>query len=285
MNFLVGDVQGCADALDRLLAEAGFSPSRDRLYVLGDLVNRGPDSLGVLRRLRDLGDAAECVLGNHDWHLLAVAAGVRPRHRSDTLEDILDAPDREAWLDWLRHRPMAIHAHGWLMVHAGVVPQWDLTATLALAADLERALRDSPPREFLGAMFGNEPLRWRDSLAGVERLRFTLNTLTRIRFVADDGTLDYATKDGADAAPPGYHAWFDAPGRRTAGTPIAFGHWSTLGLLDRPDVLCLDTGCVWGGQLSAARIDGGRREIVQVACAAAQRPAGKAQPARPGGRK
>ena len=272
MNFLVGDVQGCADALDRLLAEAGFSPSRDRLYVLGDLVNRGPDSLGVLRRLRDLGDAAGCVLGNHDWHLLAVAAGVRPRHRSDTLEDILDAPDREAWLDWLRHRPMAIHAHGWLMVHAGVVPQWDLTATLALAADLERALRDSPPREFLGAMFGNEPLRWRDSLAGVERLRFTLNTLTRIRFVADDGTLDYATKDGADAAPPGYHAWFDAPGRRTAGTPIAFGHWSTLGLLDRPDALGLDTGCVWGGQLSAARIDGGRREAMQVDCEEAQRP-------------
>ena len=133
MNYLVGDIQGCADALDRLLAEIGFSASRDRLYVLGDLVNRGPDSLGVLRRLRDLGDAAHCVLGNHDWHLLAVAAGVRPRHRSDTLDDILDAPDREAWLDWLRHRPMAVHAHGWLMLHAGVVPQWDLATTLQLA--------------------------------------------------------------------------------------------------------------------------------------------------------
>jgi bis(5'-nucleosyl)-tetraphosphatase (symmetrical) len=179
---------------------------------------------------------------------------------------------------------MAVHAHGWLMLHAGVVPQWDLATTLALAGDLERALRDSPPREFLGAMFGNEPLRWRDSLAGVERLRFTLNTLTRIRFVADDGTLDFATKDGAEAAPPGYHAWFDAPGRRTAGTPIAFGHWSTLGLLDRPDVLGLDTGCVWGGKLTAARIDGARREIVQVRCAAAKRPGGKAHPARPGGR-
>ena len=272
MNFLVGDVQGCADALDRLLAEAGFSPSRDRLYVLGDLVNRGPDSLGVLRRLRDLGDAAECVLGNHDWHLLAVAAGVRPRHRSDTLEDILDAPDREAWLDWLRHRPMAIHAHGWLMVHAGVVPQWDLTATLALAADLERALRDSPPREFLGAMFGNEPRRWRDSLAGVERLRFTLNTLTRIRFVADDGTLEFQTKDGADAAPPGFQPWFDAKGRRTAGVPIAFGHWSSLGLVERDDLLGLDTGCVWGGRLTAVRIDGGRREVFQVACAEAMTP-------------
>jgi bis(5'-nucleosyl)-tetraphosphatase (symmetrical) len=271
MHYLVGDLQGCAEALDRLLAEIGFSASRDRLYVLGDLVNRGPDSLGVLRRLRDLGDAAHCVLGNHDWHLLAVAAGVRPRHRRDTLEDILDTPDREAWLDWLRHRPMAIHANGWLMLHAGVVPQWDLATTLQLAADLERALRDSPPREFLGAMFGNEPLAWSESLAGAERLRFTLNVLTRIRFVTAAGRLEFATKDGAHAAPAGYTAWFDAPGRRTADTRVAFGHWSTLGLLDRPDVLGLDTGCVWGGKLSAARVDGGRREIVQVDCAPAQR--------------
>ena len=267
MHYVIGDLQGCADALDRLLAEIGFSASRDRIYVVGDLVNRGPDSLGVLRRLRDLGDAAQCVLGNHDWHLLAVAAGVRPRHRSDTLDDILDAPDREAWLEWLRHRPMAVHARGWLMLHAGVVPQWDLATTLQLAADLERALRDSPPREFLDAMFGNEPLRWSESLSGVERLRFTLNALTRIRFVRADGTLEFATKGGPTAAPAGYSAWFDAPGRRTAGTPIAFGHWSALGLLDRPDLLGLDTGCVWGGRLSGARLDAGaRRTLVQVDC-------------------
>ena len=156
------------------------------------------------------------------------------------------------------------------MLHAGVVPQWDLAQTLALAADLEQALRDSPPREFLGAMFGNEPLAWSESLAGVERLRFTLNTLTRIRFVTAGGTLEFATKGGPEAAPAGYHAWFDAPGRRTGGTRIAFGHWSALGLFDRPDVLALDTGCVWGGKLSAARIDGGRREIVQVDCAPAE---------------
>jgi len=272
MDYLVGDLQGCADALDRLLAEIGFSGSRDRIYVLGDLVNRGQDSLGVLRRLRDLGDAAHCVLGNHDWHLLAVAAGVRPRHRNDTLEDVLDAPDREDWLAWLRHQRMALHAGGWLMLHAGVVPQWDLAQTLALAADLERALRDSPPRDFLGAMFGNEPFEWSESLAGAERLRFTLNVLTRIRFVTADGRLEFATKDGAEAAPPGFTAWFDAPGRKTASTRVAFGHWSTLGLLDRPDVLGLDTGCVWGGKLSAARVDGGRREIVQVDCAGARRP-------------
>ena len=272
MNYLVGDLQGCGDAFERLLAAMAFSPSRDHLYVLGDLVNRGPASLATLRRLRGLGAAASCVLGNHDWHLLAVAAGVRPRHRSDTLDDILDAPDREDWLAWVRTRRMAIFERGWLMLHAGVVPQWDLATTLELAGDLEQNLRERPPREFLAALFGNEPARWSDSLAGDERLRFILNTLTRIRFVADDGTLEFQTKDGADAAPPGFHPWFDAPGRRTAGVPIAFGHWSSLGLMDRPDLLGLDTGCVWGGRLTAVRIDGDAREIFHVECAPAQRP-------------
>jgi bis(5'-nucleosyl)-tetraphosphatase (symmetrical) len=266
MNYLVGDIQGCAGALDRLLETIAFSPSRDRLYVLGDLVNRGPASLATLRRLRGLGAAATCVLGNHDWHLLAVAAGVRPRHRSDTLDDILDAPDREDWLVWVRERRMAVFEQGWLMLHAGVVPQWDLATTLELAGELERELRARPAREFLAAMFGNEPARWRDSLAGDERLRFTLNVLTRTRFVAADGSLEFRTKDGADAAPPGYHPWFAAPHRRTAGVPIAFGHWSSLGLVDRADLLGLDTGCVWGGKLSAVRLDGQSRELIQVEC-------------------
>lgn len=266
MDYMVGDLQGCAFALERLLAEIGFSPSRDRLHVLGDLVNRGPASLATLRRLRDLGDAAICVLGNHDWHLLAVAAGVRPKHRSDTLDGILDAADRDEWLDWLRHRPMAVHAHGWLMLHAGVVPQWDLAQTLELAGELERQLREAPHREFLDAMFGNEPTRWSDSLTGNKRLRFALNTLTRARFVDAEGTLEFASKGGLDSAPPGYVAWFDAPQRRTAGVPIAFGHWSALGLIERADLFSLDTGCAWGGQLTAVRIDGGRREIVQIAC-------------------
>jgi bis(5'-nucleosyl)-tetraphosphatase (symmetrical) len=266
MRYLVGDVQGCAGALARLLAEIGFSASRDHLYVLGDLVNRGPASLATLRLLRDLGDAATCVLGNHDWHLLAAATGARPKQRSDTLDDILDAPDREAWIEWIRQRRMAVHEHGWLMLHAGVVPQWDLPQTLALAAELEHGLREAPLREFIVAMFGNEPARWSEALAGEERLRFTLNTLTRIRFVAADGTLDFTVKDGAGTAPPGLFPWFDAPGRRSAGTPIAFGHWSTLGLVQRPDLLGLDTGCVWGGKLTAVRIDGGCREVFQVAC-------------------
>jgi len=266
MHYLVGDIQGCDGALDRLLEKIDFSPSRDRVYVLGDLVNRGPGSLATLRRLRDLGESATCVLGNHDWHLLAVAAGVRPRHRNDTIDDILDAPDREAWLDWLRQRRMAVFEQGWLMLHAGVVPQWDLATTLGLAGELETALRERPTREFLGAMFGNEPRRWSESLTGDARLRFTLNTLARARFVAVDGTLEFETKDGADAAPPGFLPWFDVPGRKTAGTPIAFGHWSSLGLVDRADLLGIDTGCVWGEKLTAVRIDGDRREIIQVEC-------------------
>jgi bis(5'-nucleosyl)-tetraphosphatase (symmetrical) len=269
MNYLVGDIQGCAAALDRLLDEIAFSPSRDHVYVLGDLVNRGPASLATLRRLRGLGAAATCLLGNHDWHLLAVAAGVRPKHRSDTLDDILDAPDREEWLAWVRTRRMAVFEQGWLMLHAGVVPQWDLAGTLAVAAELEQNLRDRPRREFLVQMFGNEPTRWSDSLVGDARLRFALNTLTRIRFVAEDGTLEFATKDGADAAPPGFRAWFDIPGRRTAGVPIAFGHWSSVGLVDRADLLGLDTGCVWGGSLTAVRIDAAGREIFQVRCPSA----------------
>ena len=161
---------------------------------------------------------------------------------------------------------MAVFEHGWLMLHAGVVPQWDLAAVLDLAGALETALRERPAREFLAAMFGNEPARWSDSLVGDARLRFTLNTLTRIRFVAADGTLEFATQDGADAAPPGFRPWFEAPGRRTAGVPIAFGHWSSLGLVDRDDLVCLDTGCVWGGKLSAMRFDGGGRELIQVEC-------------------
>jgi bis(5'-nucleosyl)-tetraphosphatase (symmetrical) len=272
MEYLVGDLQGCCDALDRLLAKIGFSPSRDHLHVLGDLVNRGPRSLATLERLRGFGAAATCLLGNHDLHLLAVAHGVRPAHRSDTLGEILASPEREAWIDWIRQRRMAVQAHGWLMVHAGVVPQWDAATTLRLAAEVEAQLRSDGLGAFLRVMYGNEPARWSDGLAGNDRMRFVVNVLTRVRFVAADGTLEFGTKDGSGAAPPGHVAWFEAPGRRTEGTPIAFGHWSTLGLIDRPALLAIDTGCVWGGKLTAVRIDGGRREVVQVDCDEAQRP-------------
>ncbi|MCD0416999.1 symmetrical bis(5'-nucleosyl)-tetraphosphatase [Rubrivivax sp. JA1024] len=272
MIFFAGDVQGCADALERLLAEIGFSPSRDRLVVLGDLVNRGPQNLAVLRRLRDLGDAAVCLLGNHDLHTLAVAHGVRPLHRNDTLGEILAAPDADAWVDWLRQRPLAHVEAGWLCVHAGVVPQWDTARTLALAAEVQACLRGPALPAFLQRMYGNEPARWDDGLQGADRLRFVVNTLTRIRFCRADGTLDFKTKDGATEAPPGLMPWFEVPGRKTTGEPIAFGHWSTLGLVVEPDLMALDTGCVWGGRLSAVRVDGGRQELVQVGCSQAQRP-------------
>ena len=266
MHYLIGDVQGCANALDRLLAELAFSPSRDRLHVLGDLVNRGPDSLDVLRRLHALEGSATSLLGNHDLHLLAVAAGIRPEHRSDTLRGILDAPDRDRWIDWVRRRPLADTAHGWLLVHAGVVPQWDAEQTLALAREVETMLRGPDLEGFLRVMYGNEPLRWSEDLRGADRWRFVINVLTRIRFCTDDGTLEFGTKEGADGAPPGHRPWFNVPGRRTAGQPIATGHWSTLGLVSRPDVLSIDTGCVWGGRLTAVRVDGGRREVIQVPC-------------------
>ena len=272
MDYLIGDVQGCCDALERLLATVDFSPSRDRIYVLGDLVNRGPASMATLRLLRSLDDAAVCLLGNHDLNLLGVAYGHRRPHRGDTLGEILDAPDRDAWLDWLRQRPMAVHAHGWLMVHAGVVPQWDLPTTLALAAEVEQRLRNDPTGEFMVAMYGNEPAQWRADLAGDVRLRFVVNVLTRIRFVDAAGRLDFDAKEGSSATPAGLFPWFDAPARLTDGVPIAFGHWSTLGLINRPDLLSLDTGCVWGGRLTAVRVDGGRRDVFQVDCEQAQRP-------------
>lgn len=272
MHYLVGDIQGCDGALERLLAAIDFSPSRDTLYVLGDLVNRGPASLTVLERLSGFGDAALCLLGNHDLHLLAVAEGVRPLHRSDTLQPILDSPQRARWIDWLRTRRLAVQAQGWLMVHAGIAPQWDLPLTLQLAAELEAAFAGPDLRDFLTVMYGNEPSLWSPALAGHDRLRFAVNAFTRIRFVDAAGRLDFKRKDGAAHAPPGLVPWFDAPGRASAGVPVAFGHWSALGLVDRADLLALDTGCVWGGRLSAARIDGGRREIFQVECPQAHKP-------------
>lgn len=267
MDYLIGDVQGCDAALSRLLDEIGFSPSRDVIVVLGDLVNRGPDSLAVLRRLREYGSSARCLLGNHDLHLLAVAHGIRQPHRSDTLDDLLDAPDRSVWLDWLRTRPLALQHAGWLCVHAGVVPAWSVQDTLTLAAEVEALLSGPDLGHFLRVMYGNEPARWNPTLAEADRWRLVVNVLTRIRFCKADGTLEFSTKDGASSAPPGFAPWFAHAHRRTADARIAFGHWSTLGLRVQPNLMALDTGCVWGGQLTAVRVDGGRQTVAQVACA------------------
>ncbi len=271
--YLIGDVQGCDEALERLLREIDFSASRDTLYLLGDLVNRGPDSAAVLRRLMALDGAAHCVLGNHDLHALAVAGGLRAPGRLDTLQGLLQASDRDKLLGWLRLQAMALQAHGVLMVHAGVLPQWSASDTLARAAELEGVLRGPDWQDFLRQMYGNEPARWDDTLRGLPRLRVIVNALTRLRFCAADGTMEFDTKEGADGAPPGFMPWFDVPGRRTADDVVAFGHWSTLGWLDRSDVIALDSGCVWGGCLSALRLQAhGQHELLQVRCPQTQTP-------------
>ena len=273
-SFLIGDVQGCDSALARLLDTIGFSSSRDTLYLLGDLVNRGPDSAGVLRRVMALGGSAHSLLGNHDLSLLAVAHGLRAPHRNDTMDSVLLAPDREPMLEWLRHQHMAIRAEGWLMVHGGVLPQWDADQVLRLAAEVETVLRGPGLADFLATMYGNEPAKWDESLQGADRLRVIVNALTRLRFCTPEGRMDLKASGGPAAAPPGCLPWFELPARRTAGVPIAFGHWSTLGYLQRPDLLSLDTGCVWGGCLSAVRLAsrGASQSLVQVQCDQARRP-------------
>ncbi len=275
--YLIGDLQGCNAALGQLLDAVDFSPSRDRLVLLGDLVNRGPDSLGVLRRLMALGGAVRCVLGNHDLHLLAVAQGVRRPHRSDTLDTILHAEDRDTLLDWVAGQSMALRediaGRPLLMVHAGVLPSWSVTQTLALAAEVEAVLRSPQRSEFLPRMYGNAPDRWDPALEGMDRIRCIVNVLTRLRFCTADDRMEFATKEGAGAAPEGFRPWFDIPGRRTADAVVAFGHWSTLGWLDRSDLWSLDSGCVWGGCLTAVRVDTGLAfERIQVHCEQALAP-------------
>ncbi len=280
--YLIGDVQGCNNALQRLLDDIGFSASRDNLVLLGDLVNRGPDSLAVLHRVIRLGGAARCVLGNHDFHLLAIAHGVRAPHRKDTLDAILASPERAALLAWLRCQPLALRefvdGHELLMVHAGLLPSWTAEQTMALAHEVAQMMAGPGFDEFLTHMYADTPAQWSDALVGIARWRAIVNVLTRLRFCTTDDRMEFATKDSADAAPPGFWPWFDAPGRRSANVTIAFGHWSTLGWLGRDDVLSLDSGCVWGGQLSAVRISplgqgrGFATELLQVPCAEAQKP-------------
>ena len=282
--YLIGDLQGCDAPLKRLLDDIDFSPSTDTLYLLGDLVNRGPDSLDVLRRLSALGDAAQCLLGNHDLHALAVWQGVRKTKRNDTLDALLVAADSDHLFDWLRHRPMAIHAHGWLMVHAGVLPQWTPEQTMALAAEVESVLRGNDLKTRLTDMYGNTPAAWHDQLTGSDRLRVIINALTRLRFCTADGLMDFTSNDSADNPPTGFTPWFDLPNRLTKNQPIAFGHWSTLMPQNqntdqrttqmRSNALPLDTGCVWGGCLTAARLGktADEFELIQVKCEQALKP-------------
>jgi bis(5'-nucleosyl)-tetraphosphatase (symmetrical) len=255
-RWAIGDVQGCCEELEQLLARIRFSGERDRLWFVGDLVNRGPCSLQALRRVRALGDNAVCVLGNHDLHLLAVAlAGARLR-RSDTLSDILAARDRDALLEWLLALPLAHFEpeHGDLLLHAGVLPQWSVAQTLELAREVERTLQHDP-RALLSDMYSDQPDRWEPALAAAERRRLTINVLTRLRFCTADGRIDLKQKGKPDSAPRPWLPWFRVPGRASREQRIVFGHWSALGLLREPGILALDTGCVWGGALTAVNLD------------------------------
>ena len=276
--YCIGDVQGCDAALGKLLDIIDFSPSRDTAYLLGDLVNRGPQSAAVLRRCMAHSDAIACLLGNHDLHLLATAHGARPPSRRDTLDSVLAAPDRGAMLEWLRWQPLVRrHEHGGqtlLMVHAGVLPNWSVADTLAHADEVHMVLRSAQLPDFLRAMYGNTPDHWSDTLQGTDRLRVIVNALTRLRFCTPAGVMDFDSAETAHPAPDGLVPWFEAPRRQTEGTVVAFGHWSTLGWLNRPHLVGLDTGCVWGGCLSAVRFGAtlSDRELLQVQCEQAQQP-------------
>jgi bis(5'-nucleosyl)-tetraphosphatase (symmetrical) len=266
--YAIGDIQGCYDELLELLATLRFDRQHDRLWFVGDLVNRGPKSLETLRFVRELGPAAITVLGNHDLHLLAAAHGIRPDNiDDDTLEPILAAPDREQLIDWLRHLPL-LHFDrdlGYLMIHAGLPPQWDLALAQRCAGEVEAVLRGSQLQLFLARMYGNKPKQWSEELDGWDRLRFIVNCFTRMRFCDRNGRLELKSSGPPGSQPQGYYPWYEIPGRASRDMNIIFGHWSTLRAPDIPGVYAIDTGCLWGGQLTALRIDN-RPERIELPC-------------------
>lgn len=268
LPFVFGDLQGCHAPFRRLLAALPTENGTPPLWFVGDLVNRGPDSLATLREVAHLGQRARVVLGNHDLHLLAVAAGIRPRKPGDTLDDILAAPDAGALLEWLRHRPVAHFENEMLMVHAGVLPQWDVALTLELADELQRALRAPDWARTLAELFSQRPLRWSLDLPKADRMRVALSALTRLRFCSSDGTMDFSANGTLETAPLGCFPWFEVPERRTEDATIAFGHWAALGLMIRERLIAVDSGCVWGNRLSAVQLstDMTERIVIQVEC-------------------
>lgn len=264
-TYAIGDLQGSNSSLQKLLADISFDALHDRLWFVGDLVNRGTESLQCLRFVRSLGDGAVTVLGNHDLHLLGVAEGAARMRNGDTLQPVLDAPDREELLDWLRHRPM-LHIEGeHVLVHAGLLPQWSVGKANALAQEVESALRSSGRRDFLAAMYGNHPDCWSDGLKGFDRLRVIVNAMTRMRLCTPGGSMEFSHKGEPANHPAGYLPWFDVPLRKSAESTVICGHWSALGLKIEHNLLSLDTGCVWGGALTAVRLED--RTVFQVSCA------------------
>ena len=264
-TYAIGDIQGCYDSLQALLARCAFDPATDRLWLVGDLVNRGPQSLTTLRFIRSLGDAAVTVLGNHDLYLLMVAeGGAKFRGKDDTLQEILDAPDCDELLDWLRHQPLCYTDGEYCMVHAGLLPQWTAARARELASEVETALQGPNFREFILNLWGSEPAGWSDDLAGWPRLRVIVNAMTRMRFCTLDGIMEFKVKGKLANAPAGHLPWFDLPDRQSRDAVLVTGHWSALGLKVEPNFLALDSGCLWGGHLTAVRLED--RAVFQVPC-------------------
>lgn len=271
-TYAIGDLQGCYAPLRRMLDYVGFERDRDRLWFVGDLVNRGPQSLEVLRFVRGLGDAAVCVLGNHDLHLVMQSEGFGRANREDTLGPVLAAPDRDELLAWLRQRPL-FHAEGeYAMVHAGLLPAWDVARAGDLAAEVGAALAADDFRDFLAHMWGSQPEAWDDGLAGWDRLRVIVNAMTRMRFCRADGSMDFKTKGPPEKAPPGCHPWFAVPGRVSRRHTLVCGHWSALGFRAEPGLLALDSGCLWGGALTAVRLED--RQVFSLPCPRQVEPSG-----------
>lgn len=262
--YAIGDIQGCFEPLLQLLECCSFDPKKDTLWFTGDLVNRGPQSLETLRFVRSLGEQAITVLGNHDLHLLCVALGITHSRKGDTLDEILNAPDGPALLEWLRQRPLAHASPHFLLVHAGILPQWNRTQVLARASEAEQLLRGPHYREFLSHLYGNEPNKWVDELTGFARFRVIVNALTRLRLCSPDGMMEFTHKGPPQNMPEGFYPWYDIPTRQTRNEVVIFGHWSALGLHLNSHILALDTGCLWGGALSAIRLED--RTVFQVDC-------------------
>jgi bis(5'-nucleosyl)-tetraphosphatase (symmetrical) len=263
-TYAIGDLQGCFHSFQALLKQIQFNPERDRLWFVGDLINRGSGSLDVMRWILAHQSSVVTVLGNHDLHTLVVAEGFVSAHRSDTIQSLLDAPDAPELLGWLRQQPLVHFEHGYLMVHAGLLPDWSVPQALALGHEVQSALQAPNYRDFLKHMYGNDPKRWDDKLTGWDRLRVITNAMTRLRICSADGEMEFKFKGELQNIPDGYQPWFELSERASVNTPIVFGHWSALGLQHKNNVYSLDTGCLWGGYLSAMRLDD--KQIFQVPC-------------------
>ncbi len=269
--YAIGDIQGCFDELLRLLDSLSFNEHADQLWFAGDLVNRGPKSLETLRFVKSLGDTAITVLGNHDLHLLAASCAPKIAHKKDSLLPILEAPDSDELIDWLRHRPLFHFNDDFCLVHAGLPPQWDFKRTQKMAMLAEQALRGANYQAFLKQMYGNKPNIWSSNLKGGERLRFIVNCFTRMRYCDADGRLDFIHSGPPGSQPKGLVPWFDAPKRKNADMRIIFGHWSSLGYYEGPNCYAIDTGCLWGGQLTALRL-GEQVQRFSIDCPEAKKP-------------